>query len=64
MGVRAAVVRVVVVVLVVMAARVDAAPQDDITLTTGYQGVTVAISDQLDSNQCDQYIDSIKVSTR
>ncbi|XP_063886379.1 calcium-activated chloride channel regulator 1-like [Scylla paramamosain] len=57
MGVRAA---VMVVVSVVMATGVAAAPQDGITLTTGYQGVTVAISDQLDQNQCAQYIDSIK----
>lgn len=58
MGVREA----VVILVAGIAAQVAAAPQDDITLTTsGYSGVTVAISDQLDENKCVEYINRIKV---
>lgn len=60
MGVRAAVV-VVVLVLGVVVTRVVAAPQDDITLSTGgYTGVVVAMSDQLDPNKCTEYVDNTK----
>lgn len=61
MGVRAAVV-VVVMVLGVVGTRVLAAPQDDITLGTGgYTGVVVAMSDQLDPNKCTEYVSNTKV---
>ena len=54
-----------VVLVVGVVGGVASTPQDDIILdATGYKGVTVAISDQLDKNKCKEYVNGIKVRNR